>query len=65
MFIRGHLLVLTLIPMFNKILVETTGNIIDRDSELVLFFNLPDTECYAEGCPVSYTHLTLPTKRIV
>ena len=37
-------------PHFSKI-VETAGNIIDRDSELVLFFNLPDTECYAEGCP--------------
>jgi hypothetical protein len=39
-----------LFPHFSKI-VETAGNIIDRDSELVLFFNLPDTECYAEGCP--------------
>ena len=39
-----------LFPHFTKI-VETAGNIIDRDSELVLFFNLPDTECYAEGCP--------------
>ena len=54
MFIRYHLLVLTPIPLLNKILVETAGNIIDRDSELVLFFNLPDTECYAEGCPRNF-----------
>ena len=54
MSIRVHLIVLTLIPLLNKILVETAGNIIDRDSELVLFFNLPDTECYAEGCPRNF-----------
>ena len=54
MFIRYHLLVLTHIPLLNKILVETAGNIIDRDSELVLFFSLPDTECYAEGCPRNF-----------
>ena len=51
MSIRGHLIVLTLIPLLNKILVETAGNVIDRDSDLVLFFNLRDTKCYAEGCP--------------
>lgn len=31
--------------------VETAGNIIDRDSELVLFFNLPDTPSSSEGFP--------------
>ena len=31
--------------------VETAGNILDRDSELVLFFNLPDSHNTAEGFP--------------
>lgn len=31
--------------------IETAGNILDRDSELVLYFNLPDTDCAIEGCP--------------
>mmetsp|Transcript_12428 Transcript_12428/g.27015 ORF Transcript_12428/g.27015 Transcript_12428/m.27015 type:complete len:831 (+) Transcript_12428:168-2660(+) len=31
--------------------IETAGNIIDRDSELVLFFNLPDSPSSAEGFP--------------
>lgn len=31
--------------------VETAGNILDRDSELVLFFNLPDNHNTAEGFP--------------
>lgn len=31
--------------------VETAGNIMDRDSELTLYFNLPDTANHAEGCP--------------
>mmetsp|Transcript_33213 Transcript_33213/g.75862 ORF Transcript_33213/g.75862 Transcript_33213/m.75862 type:complete len:868 (-) Transcript_33213:101-2704(-) len=31
--------------------IETAGNIIDRDSELTLFFNLPDSESAAEGSP--------------
>ena len=31
--------------------VETAGNILDRDSELVLFFNLPDSPNTAEGFP--------------
>ena len=31
--------------------IETAGNIIDRDSELTLFFNLPDSESMAEGFP--------------
>jgi hypothetical protein len=31
--------------------VETAGNIIDRDSELTLFFNLPDTATTIEGFP--------------
>lgn len=43
--------ILFLVPSFFQLLVETAGNIIDRDTELVLFFNLPDTECYAEGFP--------------
>ncbi|KAL3810110.1 hypothetical protein ACHAXA_008243 [Cyclostephanos tholiformis] len=30
---------------------ETAGNILDRDSELVLFFNLPDSPNMAEGFP--------------
>ncbi|KAL7425563.1 hypothetical protein ACHAXH_000050, partial [Discostella pseudostelligera] len=38
-------------PAIKGYSIETAGNIIDRDSELTLFFNLPDTECYAEGCP--------------
>ncbi len=41
---------LTSVPPFTEI-VETAGNIMDRDSELVLFFNLPDTESFTEGCP--------------
>jgi hypothetical protein len=31
--------------------VETAGNILDRDSELVLYFNLPDSHNTAEGFP--------------
>ena len=31
--------------------VETAGNILDRDSELTLFFNLPDKPSSAEGFP--------------
>lgn len=31
--------------------IETSGNILDRDSELILFFNLPDAENTAEGFP--------------
>lgn len=31
--------------------VETAGNILDRDSELVLYFNLPDSPSHAEGLP--------------
>jgi hypothetical protein len=46
-------LFLNLVPSFTNI-VETAGNILDRDTELTLFFNLPDTECYAEGCPRNF-----------
>ena len=38
-------------PAIKGYSIETAGNIIDRDSELVLFFNLPDVANSAEGFP--------------
>mmetsp|Transcript_9616 Transcript_9616/g.20813 ORF Transcript_9616/g.20813 Transcript_9616/m.20813 type:complete len:857 (+) Transcript_9616:61-2631(+) len=38
-------------PAIKGYSVETAGNILDRDSELTLFFNLPDTASTAEGFP--------------
>lgn len=38
-------------PAIKGFSVETAGNIIDRDSELTLYFNLPDAPCFAEGFP--------------
>jgi hypothetical protein len=38
-------------PAIKGFSVETAGNIIDRDSELTLFFNLPDIPSCAEGFP--------------
>ncbi|KAL7543852.1 hypothetical protein ACHAXR_013222 [Thalassiosira sp. AJA248-18] len=38
-------------PSIKGYSIETAGNIIDRDSELTLFFNLPDSPSAAEGSP--------------
>jgi len=38
-------------PAIKGYSIETAGNIMDRDSELVLFFNLPDIANSAEGFP--------------
>lgn len=38
-------------PAIKGFSVETAGNVIDRDAELTLFFNLPDSENNAEGFP--------------
>lgn len=38
-------------PAIKGYSVETAGNILDRDSELVLYFNLPDNPNGAEGFP--------------
>jgi len=38
-------------PAIKGYSIETAGNIIDRDSELTLFFNLPDTPSSMEGFP--------------
>jgi len=38
-------------PSIRGFSIETAGNILDRDSELTLYFNLPAKECYAEGFP--------------
>ncbi|KAL7495970.1 hypothetical protein ACHAWT_004317 [Skeletonema menzelii] len=38
-------------PSIRGFSVETAGNILDRDSELTLYFNLPAKECSAEGFP--------------
>jgi len=38
-------------PAIKGYSIETTGNILDRDSELCLFFNLPDSPSSAEGFP--------------
>ena len=43
-----------------KCAVETVGNIIDRDAELTLYFNLPDSPNMAEGFPRnSRTRMTI------
>mmetsp|Transcript_19345 Transcript_19345/g.29830 ORF Transcript_19345/g.29830 Transcript_19345/m.29830 type:complete len:858 (-) Transcript_19345:67-2640(-) len=38
-------------PSIRGFSVETAGNILDRDSELTLYFNLPSKECSSEGSP--------------
>ena len=38
-------------PSIRGFSIETAGNILDRDSELTLYFNLPAKECHAEGYP--------------
>mmetsp|Transcript_9856 Transcript_9856/g.20573 ORF Transcript_9856/g.20573 Transcript_9856/m.20573 type:complete len:790 (-) Transcript_9856:247-2616(-) len=38
-------------PCIKAFSVETAGNVIDRDSELTLFLNLPDKDNRAEGFP--------------
>eukprot|EP00574_Skeletonema_japonicum_P003936 CAMPEP_0201723202 /NCGR_PEP_ID=MMETSP0593-20130828/7332_1 /ASSEMBLY_ACC=CAM_ASM_000672 /TAXON_ID=267983 /ORGANISM="Skeletonema japonicum, Strain CCMP2506" /LENGTH=861 /DNA_ID=CAMNT_0048214277 /DNA_START=191 /DNA_END=2776 /DNA_ORIENTATION=+ len=38
-------------PSIRGFSIETAGNILDRDSELTLYFNLPAKECHAEGFP--------------
>ena len=38
-------------PSIRGFSVETAGNILDRDTELTLYFNLPAKECAGEGSP--------------
>jgi len=38
-------------PTIRGFSVETAGNILDRDTELTLYFNLPSTHCTLEGFP--------------
>jgi hypothetical protein len=38
-------------PTIRGFSVETAGNILDRDTDLTLYFNLPSKHCTAEGFP--------------
>ena len=49
----------TLIRIINRITAPDAGRVLFGDREIA-----PD-DIYRIGYPVSYTHLTLPTKRIV
>ena len=57
----GDLLIILIIIITSTILIKSFS----KDKKTTLNYSNQEQVSYKENYPVSYTHLTLPTKRIV